>query len=435
MSEANTPQPVLIYPQNPIQNDDEINLFELWQGLVKQKNTIFSITAIVTLIAILYAFLATPIYKAETVFLPPSASDIQALKVENISDITIDLVYSQFRENLSSIAIRQQLFDKMKLADQFQPERDDAENVNEIFQEFNENISLAIPASKKGEPPLATTTLSIEGNDPALTASIVNRLTIAAEQATKTGLIFDIEAKIKEQIKTLNLEIKLLLDITKKQRLDQIERLETSDSLKRNEIEDKIKVLRDSAQDKRLDRIAKLTEANTIAHSLGIKDPIDFKLKKISDSSTKKYQIMTDISNKSSQLYTLGYEALEAEIDSLKKRTNDDPYIKELRSLEEQLKLLEHNRKAEQLKNRTNDAPFITELREKENSIAYLEAIKIAPESIKVAHLDQAAFPPEKKIKPKRKLIVIIGAILGFILSLFIVLILNIKQKYSLEKS
>ena len=35
--------------------------------------------------------------------------------------------------------------------------------------------------------------------------------------------------------------------------------------------------------------------------------------------------------------------------------------------------------------------------------------------------------------KPKRKLIVIISTILGFILSLFIVFILNIKQKYKEE--
>ena len=60
---------------------------------------------------------------------------------------------------------------------------------------------------------------------------------------------------------------------------------------------------------------------------------------------------MTDLSNKEVRLYTLGYEPLEAEINSLTKRENDDAFIKELRNLQRELNLLEHNRKAEQLKN------------------------------------------------------------------------------------
>ena len=95
--------------------------------------------------------------------------------------------------------------------------------------------------------------------------------------------------------------------------------METTNILEHSKIEDKINTLIGSAKDKRLDHITKLTEANKIAHSMGIKDPIDYKLKKISDSSTTKSQIMTDISNNSGNLYTMGYEALEAEIASLTK--------------------------------------------------------------------------------------------------------------------
>ncbi|WP_198264904.1 hypothetical protein [sulfur-oxidizing endosymbiont of Gigantopelta aegis] len=47
----------------------------------------------------------------------------------------------------------------------------------------------------------------------------------------------------------------------------------------------------------------------------------------------------------------------------------------------------------EQLKNRTDDTPFVKELREKEKKLAYLESISIDPETVRVAHLDQAAFP------------------------------------------
>ncbi|MCP3675034.1 MAG: hypothetical protein GY829_11280 [Gammaproteobacteria bacterium] len=196
--------------------------------------------------------------------------------------------------------------------------------------------------------------------------------------------------KIKDEIQALRIS-------AKNQRLDKIERLEAVNILERRKVEDKIKIFKDSAKGKRLDRIIKLTEASKIAHSMGIKDPIDYKLKKISDLSNTNSQIMTDVSSNTNTLYSRGYEALEAEITSLTQRTNDEPFIKELRGLEDKLKLLEHSQKIEQLNNRTNDAPFIAELREKENTLTYLSMIKIDPENIKVAHVDQAAFPSKNK--------------------------------------
>jgi len=36
---------------------------------------------------VLYALLATPIYKTETIFLPPSDNDIQVLKVKDVMAI------------------------------------------------------------------------------------------------------------------------------------------------------------------------------------------------------------------------------------------------------------------------------------------------------------------------------------------------------------
>ena len=245
------PQQVLVYPQYQNQDEDEINLFELWQALKKQKNTIVGVTAIVTLLAILYALLAAPVYKAETVFLPPTDNVIEVLKVKNVKDINTNTVYAKFRRNLGSIAIRKDLFDTMKLADQFAPDRDEETSIDEIFNDFNENITLTIPKPKKDAFILPTTILSLEEEDPILVAEIVNRLAAEAEQATKIELISDIDAKVQERIKEIKLDIKLLLNKTKKQRLDEIERLETADALERSKINDKIKALRDSAKIKR----------------------------------------------------------------------------------------------------------------------------------------------------------------------------------------
>ena len=274
MSEANPqPQQVLIYPQYPNQNDSEISLFDIWQVLVKQKKTIFSVASIVTIAAILYALSLTPSYKTTAVFLPPDSNDIQALNIKNVSGVNISTVYAVFRENLGSIALRRTLFEQMKLVDQLVAERDETTNVNEIFNQFNTKINLIIPDVKENEYILPTTTLSLEERDPVLIAEIINHLAEAAEQATIIQLISDIKAKVNGHIEEIKIEIELLRDKTKKQRRDEIERLEIADLLERSKIEDKIKTLRDSAKAKRLDEIERLESLDLLERSQ-IKDKI-----------------------------------------------------------------------------------------------------------------------------------------------------------------
>lgn len=50
-----------------IKNEDEIDLKELWKALLKRKKMILFLTGSVTLIAVVYAFIKTPIYEAKAV--------------------------------------------------------------------------------------------------------------------------------------------------------------------------------------------------------------------------------------------------------------------------------------------------------------------------------------------------------------------------------
>ena len=103
----------------------------------------------------------------------------------------------------------------------------------------------------------------------------------------------------------------------------------------------------------------------------------------------------------------------------------DDPFIAELRGLEETLILLENNRKVEQLKARSNDDAFISPLRDKEYELAWLESISINPLTVTTARVDQAAYPPKRPIKPRRKLIVVLGLMLGLMLGVFVAFFVN----------
>ena len=58
------------YPYYAPPQDDEINLLDLWRMLAEQKKLIFILTAITTSVALAYALLATPIYRAEALLAP-----------------------------------------------------------------------------------------------------------------------------------------------------------------------------------------------------------------------------------------------------------------------------------------------------------------------------------------------------------------------------
>ena len=414
-------------PFGYVQPEDEINLADLWRVLVKRKNTLLGVTAIATIGAVLYALLATPVYRAETVFLPPTASDIQALNIDGVHKIGIKDVYTMFERNLSSRLPRQAVYNQLNLLDQFAPDRDQDTNLDVIFDEYNQGFSITTPQVKKTDTviPIPTIRFALEWEDPVLTAEIINRVAAEAERANKSEILLNIRTSISARVLELKQEIQRLRDINLKRRLDEIERLEAADAIERKTINDKIASLRYKAQSERLDQIARLKEAAEMAHSLEIKNPIAYQLGEISEAGITNSQFLTDISDNGKQLYTHGYEAIEAELVCLSERTVDDPYIPELRGLQEKLKLLEHNRRVEQLRSRQNDDPFIESLRDKQNELARLESIHVDPASVTTARLDQAAFPPDERIEPRRKLIVALGLMLGLMLGVFAAFFVN----------
>ena len=104
-----------------------------------------------------------------------------------------------------------------------------------------------------------------------------------------------------------------------------------------------------------------------------------------------------NISKSSTPLYYRGYRALNAEINILKNRKSDDPFIIGLRDLQEKL--------------------------------ALLRSIKIEEEGIHAVTVDQAAYPPKNRIKPNRRLIVSLGTVVGLFLGIFLVFFVSFVQK------
>ena len=140
------------------------------------------------------------------------------------------------------------------------------------------------------------------------------------------------------------------------------------------------------------DRIKRLEEAFSIAKKLNIVD-------RVADTTNSQNVVLSGDKNISSDtpLYLYGTKSLRAEIDVLTSRESFEAFIPGLRALEQ---------KAEGLKN-----------------------IGVNSFDIKSAQIDQPANPPTMRFTPKRKIIVLMGGIIGVFISFIYLLYLMIVRR------
>ena len=350
--------------------EDEISLIELWNVLAGRWRLIAATTLLATLIAIVYALTAPPLYRATAYFLPPTEKNVAPFNetgiqvqgvqhaelalllsmeelnltlpvIPDVQGVTVDEAYSLFKGTLSSKRLYRLYFEENHLEQIFMEgstatiSKDKA--VESFFSLYKINSDNKIPGSLN---------LSAEWHDPDQAAGWVNGLSELANEMVVEQLLSNLDYRLQQQITIL----------------------ESSSS-----------AMRKIAQKRREDRIVVLTEAYKTAIILGLHDFLD-----------------TESGVVSTPTYYRGSKALNAEIDILRNRSSDDPFIDELRNLEEML-----------LK---------------------FKSINISDMSVKTYTLDQQALPPKQPIKPKRDLIVTMGGIIGLIGGVFLAFLLNFIQ-------
>lgn len=152
--------------------------------------------------------------------------------------------------------------------------------------------------------------------------------------------------------------------------------------VKANNLRRQIKAAQQSAQKQREDQIVQLNEALKVAKSIDLeKPPI------ISGALSSEVSAGMD----GSLTYMRGSKALLAEIENLRKRSSDDP--------------------------------FIDRLREQQSSLAFYRELEIDPKVLEVYRQDGRVESPDSPIRPKKFIIVFLGVLaggaLGVLLALF----------------
>jgi chain length determinant protein (polysaccharide antigen chain regulator) len=345
--------------------EDEIDLVELAKALWSQKLIILAATIAGAAIALAYALLSTPVFTAKATVLPPLLSDIAAYNAgrtessfytsgsdekgnrsgQAVKLFTTDDVYAVFTRNLRSQSLRRDMFNEIYLPLFSKSER--AEPKDRLWENFNKLVTITTPDQQRAE----SMKVSVNQNTPELAAGWTNELINRAAAASERDMQRNVASE-------LNIRI--------------------------HSTERRIASLRSIAQQRREDRIAILKEALVVAQEVGMNSP-----QVTADRASSSEQLSEFIDG--SLTYIRGAKAIEAEMKVLEARQSDDPFIPELRSLQERL--------------------------------SFLKTIDVRPDNVSVFTLDSAAEVPETPIKPKKALIVALGLVLGGMIGVFIALV------------
>lgn len=347
---------------------DEIDLREIVTVLRRQRTFIVSVIIIAVVASVALALLMPKVYQAEVLLNPPVSRDVEILQiydtihnndkqqglttVKYFYAIEQKEVYDKFIRFLKNRAVQYDFFEKNKIVKV--PREDKGADLVErdIFaKRFGDQITIR-DNREKSKQALDTITIQLNGKSEAAVVALLNNYVSFVDDYTVKTIGDTIGSKVASNKKVIE---------------SQIDSLRTMERLRR------------------LDKIAVLSESLVIAERIGLSDQISVPLMSMQDSTVNNQNVKINIDVR--PLYLRGVKVLQAELDVLQARKNDEPFIPQLRFLQKRL--------------------------------LFLSSIDGIGEGVHAVSINQAAIETNKPIKPKRKIIVLLGSFLGGVTALF----------------
>ena len=285
----------------PAPMNDEIDLFELFESLWKEKILIVAITFVITLIGVGYALSIPPTYQASVQMLPPSQSDLaelakfDVLKSSQSQSQSQSQSFADFLQILNSNQLRKTFLSQEGVkATLFSPETSSQKALIAL-----EKMAL-VETPKKG--PAIEVSLNFQFKDSTLAADYANQLVQLAVDQYRANTAQTFASEKDQEIKKLK---------------DQQESLIATHEGRLNK------------------EITKLKEANRIAEKLNIVEPRESK-----DQTVKTEARSSVITEEMRYLYLQGTRALSAEIETVSERKMNLFMVDGLLEIEQRLALL-----------------------------------------------------------------------------------------------
>ena len=416
----------------------DVLLRAVFVTIVTKIKFIFGFTSLITVLSILYAQSIPPTYEVSAVMKPPLQYSVNQINIShdvflNNTDVKLDLetdksVFFKFLNKISSSDFQKKIFIEGEFLTKFSPNSELIDDVDLFITETLSSLSLT--KIQNLEIIDDEYSISFQGSNADNLVRYLNELIHKANEETINDLYKSINQRILSSKNNLLIDRDLIIEKAQTERLLEIFRIKERDATEIKAINYRILDERAVAEKMRLNQITLLENALELAQKLGIKEN-QFQL--YNSNATNSNFVVTIGDNKDlSMWYLYGEKALKARIDLLNNRTNNDPFIPVLVSLQSDLHKITNNSELETLNARINDLPFVPQISQIDSRISKLERHTVNFEESTALVIEQLAKAPESRIKPNKRKIVIFGFIISFILSILLALaweLLNHKEK------
>lgn len=271
--------------------DAELDVLELLRGLWEKKLIILSVMLFAALAAVIYLFVAKPVYEARVFVVPPTQNGIadfnygRTIEAE-LRPYSVKDVYEVFLRNLQAESLRRSFFEEFYLPSLGESER--AGSQTRLYEKFSRELTIA----PGGQSAPDRYSLVVQGGDPQRVVEWARVYVMRAGDLARDEMIKNVTREAEVRARNL---------------AQQIDRL------------------REGGPKVREDLIIQLREALNVARAIGLKEPPII-------SGTLSTEVSAGMDGHLS--YMRGTKALEAEIKNLEQRTSDDPFIARLRELQ-----------------------------------------------------------------------------------------------------
>ncbi|MEH6345937.1 MAG: Wzz/FepE/Etk N-terminal domain-containing protein [Bermanella sp.] len=255
-------------------NDDEIDLFDLWDDIIAHKLVILAGFTFCLSLAIAYLFIAKPVYQVKSVIKPIGERGLVELNVPQLSGIYslgVDAAFEHSKRAMLSkesqrLFYSQYLTEIKELGGLYNSELTEAQNV----KVFGNLLGVKLSNKKDAETFIE---LSLELGESKLAANLLNRF-----------VVFSLQNSLLKIEQTINSKLRVRL----------------------NKLEYDASLIRDKYYSSKIQRKLKLVEARKIASSVGQVNPI--------------YSESDILGSFKPPLYMYGSKALSAEERALSER-------------------------------------------------------------------------------------------------------------------
>jgi len=409
------------------QQDDEIDLFELFSSLAQQWRWLVGITVIGVLLSIAIALLIPKQYKVSTQVAVPSTADVAAVIMRGYGEQTTNSLFVEYYQNLNSAVELHQFIKVGGWLEKLYPEKANDVSEAEMFSSLSDNLSITVlaPIKEKGEandPAPSLLGITLWSKDEQVAANFLNDYVTKANSRVLEKLRLNGQLSRDFEVEKIHSEIALLRNDTKKVRLLAIQKQERGNEEKIKELLQAIDLLTDKFDLDTQSELLALKEALYLAQVMKVKTP------KTIESFAKSNLTRTDINitTKSREdLFLMGSDYLEGRIKIIESRQKKAPYIKEISVFKKQIEEAKNDIKLATLKARKNDDPYIAELPALLGEMDKLKILTFDFSDVKLYRLDKEALIDRKAEKPKRALIVAVGSVLAFFIAVFVTLVIG----------